>query len=326
MSGPHSPTDPAAGRAVSVPYSSGLGLSGNLFDATSEDHARFQSPIHRGLGCRMEHRRAHQRLARSFSPLFIGAWVVGRRRREAGGPGVPFQSPIHRGLGCRMRSGTWPTRSAGRFQSPIHRGLGCRGRFAETQAGEEIVSVPYSSGLGLSGSPGGRREGVGRRFQSPIHRGLGCRDRITRSTSTPRRSVSVPYSSGLGLSEPMTTDICGTCLSVSVPYSSGLGLSAVSRLRPGLGGRSPFQSPIHRGLGCRIAHRTRVGGGSIGFSPLFIGAWVVGDLRVGGEQNGPAVSVPYSSGLGLSGHDRRDRPPAEQGFSPLFIGAWVVGD
>ncbi len=39
----------------------------------------------------------------------------------------------------------------------------------------------------------------------------------------------------------------------------------------------------------------------IGFSPLFIGAWVVGDAAKEEIERDDDVSVPYSSGLGLSG-------------------------
>ncbi len=41
-----------------------------------------------------------------------------------------------------------------------------------------------------------------------------------------------------------------------------------------------------------------------GFSPLFIGAWVVGSNRPKPMERPSPVSVPYSSGLGLSGTDK----------------------
>ncbi len=328
-------TVPAPGRGspgrVSVPYSSGLGLSG----AVSGPHKgkgqhKFQSPIHRGLGCRgrrrtrppsgmlvsvpyssglgLSGRRSRPPFSRrsSFSPLFIGAWVVGespsvRRRCRS-----TLQSPIHRGLGCRGREaaaardrggvsfsplfiGAWvvgldptPPRvpQGAWFQSPIHRGLGCRDR-AHCRFGHEPE-----------------------KFQSPIHRGLGCRV-DSAPTSLPGgmgfsplfigawvvgstassgwtwcSRVSVPYSSGLGLSGGLLVDGGQRVSNVSVPYSSGLRLSG-SHTASGAGPLPWFQSPIHRGLGCR------------GRS----GSW---RTRCGCE-----VSVPYSSGLGLSGGNGR---------------------
>ena len=65
----------------------------------------FQSPIHRGLGCRYAHKIAGLFGPESFSPLFIGAWVVGRGPSARVYTAVGFQSPIHRGLGCRTAGG-----------------------------------------------------------------------------------------------------------------------------------------------------------------------------------------------------------------------------
>ncbi len=197
---------------VSVPYSSGLGLSGVRQPPSPRPPSRFQSPIHRGLGCR-------------------GLAVPG----IPGGP-LRFQSPIHRGLGCRGPRPGRPAVSGKGFQSPIHRGLGCRG---ETDCQLALLEAGFSP-LFI----GAWVVGAGRRCQS-----------------------------------------CGE-VDVSVPYSSGLGLSGKARrARRRLANR--FQSPIHRGLGCRATHPFLTRNLSKGFSPLFIGAWVVGEPGLFGEGGEP---------------------------------------
>ncbi len=206
-----------------------------------------------------------------FSPLFIGAWVVGRRPRGRRGRYTRF-SPLFIGawvVGQEIFDETI-TRLA--FQSPIHRGLGCRFVGDEGLGGQVEVSVPYSSGLGLSAGQASRPATGG--------------------------GVSVPHSSGLGLSAsvPGRPRIWVLCFSPLF-----IGAWVVGTGEPQVVAHGPlFQSPIHRGLGCRAGRVVRG-----------LAGW--------------RVSVPYSSGLGLSGRFIEVVARRFCGFSPLFIGAWVVG-
>ncbi len=92
--------------SVSIPSSSGCWLRLAGLQAGASAYQRFQSPLHRGVGC----------------------------VAKAGANGVltllwhEFQSPLHRGVGCvtRARLGVRQRRPEGRlFQSPLHRGVGC---------------------------------------------------------------------------------------------------------------------------------------------------------------------------------------------------------
>ncbi len=232
--------------------------------------------------------------------------------------------------------------------SPLFIGLGLSAAQKEVVRVGGVVSVPYSSGLGLSALLRNPPSSAPNYVSVPYSSGLRLSGLAKVGIESLHPAVSVPYSSGLGLSAFIRRCNEGRLL-VSVPHSSGLGLS-VGVCAFGQGLALLFQSPIHRGLGCRAYRRVRTANWKVGFSPLFIGAWVVGRPRSGGASAARSVSVPYSSGLGLS--DRRRvclrlevqafqspihrglgcrvarlvRPglPAES-FSPLFIGAWVVG-
>ena len=113
---------------------------------------RFQSPTHRDgqwnqplSGPPPAHRVA-------FSPLLIGT-VNGTPSQEPGPPGagVAFQSPTH-------RDGQWNHRSplaaalggSSCFQSPTHRdGQWNYARVRAGCGGDEVLSVPYSSGRSM---------------------------------------------------------------------------------------------------------------------------------------------------------------------------------
>ncbi len=295
---------PGLGLRVSVPYSSGLGLSGLLRRADHAYRDRFQSPIHRGLGCRALPATRAETRARRFSPLFIGAWVVGYFHDWLEGRCKSRRfSPLF--TGAWVVGGTITVRpsSNDRRFSPLFIGAWVVGpgsspgagrgspRFSPlfigawvvgaTSAGDGFASYRFSPlfiGAWVVGSVKDRAGvGVQHGFQSPIHRGLGCRVRPITASSRLALFVSVPYSSGLGLSGEVRTSVL-----------------------PDL---------------------------TLGFSPLFIGAWVVGEGAAKRTSKAIEVSVPYSSGLGLSGcfPDLMIRT-GKDSFSPLFIGAWVVGE
>jgi len=135
-----------------------------------------------------------------------------------------------------------------------------------------LVSIPYSSGLGLQ----------------PI---------VTEVICVDEDKVSIPYSSGLGLQPIIATAYTGTN-SVSIPYSSGLGLQ-LDRTRLEISRWVCF-NPLFIGSGFATQKRLR------GFRlprqvsiPYSSGLGLQQALKIKDFETFGKVSIPYSSGLGL---------------------------
>ncbi len=161
--------------------------------------------------------------------------------------------------------------------------------------GGRLVSVPYSQGHRMRRSARLAPRLPSSGFQSPIHRVIGC-DVPGTTGPTPHHLVSVPYSQGHRMRPTVTFRRTAPWMKVSVPYSQGHrmrlsnditavpGKSLVSvpysqghrmRLMPRPArscGRSLFQSPIHRVIGCDRPTEARGHAGHRGFSPLFTGS------------------------------------------------------
>ena len=179
--------------SLSVPYSSGNGLQLSVLAGLAVLDILFQSPIHRGMDCNKLSIRLARSSGQSFSPLFIGEWIVTCFVRPHRDFFEFFQSPIHRGMDCNSNDpshiggafsplfiGEWIVTQTDTvrprptcFQSPIHRGMDCNLLEAAEQGRIKYFQSPIHRGMDCN-APMADKTLTMLCFQSPIHRGMDC--------------------------------------------------------------------------------------------------------------------------------------------------------